>query len=168
MPPRCYLKGFKRHRSRLGPGLLDGDRTQICCPPLFFTHQRESPSKIPLCGPILPSGSSARSLLVREGLPIWVAGGLPILSGTACLPPSGLLKNLKYSWKLERALEDSVHPVHVPKGRLNPPAGMACASPGAEPGQEVAWLALGKEPRLWRSPQPQGSSAAVGVMTPPA
>lgn len=79
-----------------------------------------------------------------------VARGAPALSGTACLPPSGLLKSLKDSQKLERDLEDLLDPIPILIGRLKPPAGMASARPGLE----MAWLALGKEPRLWRPEAP--------------
>lgn len=86
-----------------------------------------------------PSGwaVSPWSLLAGEGPGIlgWLEG-LRLLSGTACLPPSGLLKSLKDSQKRERDLEDSIYP--------EAPEGMACASPGLGPGQEGHGWPLGR------------------------
>ena len=164
--------GQNSDRSHLGPGLSDGDGTRICCPLLSFTHQRGVPQQdssvgwTPTYGSVWPHPPFRQQPLEPAGWGrprnLGVARGLPVLSGTACLPPSGLLKSLKYSRKLERGLEDSVHPVHVLMGRPNLPAGMASASPGTELGQEVARLALGKEPQALASHSLRGAQQQWG------
>lgn len=103
----CNLVNRKCKRARLWNG---AKTPRLAVLLLSLSHQRDSPSKTPLWGwgthitgqhhpPSLAGLTNPRSLQAGVGPGNWLLEGLLILSGTACLPPRGLLKSLEDSWK---------------------------------------------------------------------
>ena len=100
---------------------------EICCP----VHPPSSTA--PQCGGVPPITPSWAGGLSPGTLRAWgrarnlgVEAGALVLLGTACLPPSGLLKSLEDSGKLLG--KESTRPCLVLTERLEPKVGVASTS----------------------------------------